>query len=182
MNHSLKIAAGLSALALTVGCAGGDEAEAESSPEPAPTVTVTETATPSPEPTPESAPEDEWLDEIWDEHVDGIIDWWTLYYHVSDCTAAEPECFDVFEQGYELMDDYKDAITDDDPRRPSYVDADYRAEVVLAIQELNLWRVDCLIGTDQCSEQSAAAHDAVEDVMNTALGWYEIEDGQRVTD
>lgn len=167
MGHSKKLATGTVVLLALTACGDGE-------PEPTPTVTVTETVEASaPEPDSASNPEDEWLEEIWDEHIDGIIDWWAEYHHVDECTPERTGCFDSFEAGYELMADYRDVINDNDSRRPGYVDGDYQAEVTLAVWEFSLWRVDCSIGGDECSERAASAHNAVDDVMSESIGWYD---------
>lgn len=138
--------------------------------EPAPTVTATATETVTATPEPEVSPDQEWLDRLREDHLDDLIDWYASYYE-EECDASEPECYEVFEEGVDLMTDFSSAFRNDfQEDKPDYVDFRYAQQASLAGQSMIGWSHACPDRND-CNDVAERTVDDVTSVLHEALSW-----------
>ena len=176
MKNTLAPAALGLAVLLFTGCTAEQE-------DPEPTATATEIETvEAPEPEAQGiaggvegsgTAEDEWLDDLWDNHVEGITDWWDEYHLQEECPPERAECYDVFEAGFKPMEGFRDATSETDSRKPSYAGVEFQAELSMTVYEFSLWRVSCSFNMETCEEDAAVAYDAISGTLDEVLSWYE---------
>ena len=169
MNHSLKLAGLLSVLALAVGCASGDEAEAGESPEPAPTVTVTETAEPEQDDDDELTGDDIWM-MVASGHITDIHEWFTGLRE-SDCGETDQSCSELYAEGAELMDEYGDWLSGAGAEQmPDFVPSSYGQDVNLATMALE----DLAAGDPETEAYASLSSETamdVSDILTETTDW-----------
>lgn len=143
--------------------------------EPAAPVTETVTATPEAADAEESAPaeesqgDEEWLEALHEEHLDGLVEWWNDYYGAGCDDPASGECYEIFNEGAPLVADYSEALRNDTDK-PGFVASDYGMRVSHANITMENWQAACPDASN-CEDYAEDAHERIAEVVAEALRW-----------
>lgn len=166
---------GVTALALA-GCADNtDEAEAEepqSAPEESESAAPTPKASSAPEEQPQSTGDD-WLDGLYEDHLDEIIAWWNIHVDAG-CDITEADCADHFSDGAPLLDGYADALadafTDERDQIPADVTPLHSAKAREVSFLMEAYVTSCPDGVG-CDEYSSGVEQEINTLLNETGDW-----------
>lgn len=165
MTRSLARITPLPLIALALGACSDSDTEVES----APAATETVSATPTPSTESVEKEEDEWLQEAREDHLHALGSWYREYVE-ADCSADEPECYDLFAEGVPLMEDYRDWLGENYDDLPEYLPLLYYQDVSGAAMSLDLWSYACP-DMDDCGELATEAAEDSFEVIAEAESW-----------
>lgn len=155
MKKTFAAGTGLLAALSLIACAA--EETAEPSQDPASVSTVAD------------APEDAWLGQARDGHLDDLEAWHREYLD-ADCVAHVPQCHDLFAEGLPLMADYSYWIRNQTLDLPEYVPASHSEDVAAATRALVSWSYACPDDED-CVETALDAESKSSAVITEASAW-----------